>query len=224
MCFPHAGGSASFFRDWADGFGPHVEVVAVQYPGREDRLVEPHLVEVDELVDPLVTALSAAADRPTTLFGHSMGAAIAYEVARRLEQRRPAADLRLAVSARPAPHRHRPGSVHLRDDEGILAELRRLGGTDAAVLDNPELRALTTGIVRNDYRLIENYRPGAGPRLRMPVLALAGDRDPDLPPEEVLGWAEVAAGGFRHRVFPGDHFYLVPRRAEVAAELARHLG
>lgn len=221
VCFPHAGGAASFFRMWARRSPPEVEVLVVQYPGREDRLRERLCDDMATLADAVAEAMRPELDRPVGLFGHSMGATVAYEVARRLDA---APSAGLFVSGRPAPHRQRPGALHLRDDDALIAELRRLGGPSDVVLDNPELRDLYLPALRNDYRVVETYRPEPGPPLSVPVTAYIGDRDPEVTPEEARGWADVTDGGFKLRIFPGDHFYLVPHRADVLGAVLRELG
>ncbi|WP_018657627.1 thioesterase II family protein [Actinomadura flavalba] len=219
VCLPHGGGGASFFASWAALLPPSVELVAVRYPGREERAGEPPPASMDALADAVAAALAPLTARPYALFGHSMGATVAYEAAQRLA----APPVHLIASAREAPHDERGGDVHRRDDAGLHAELTRLGGTDPEVLRDPDLRALILRYVRADYRVIETYRPGPHPPLRCPVTTFIGDRDPDLTPAETLRWRHATTGRVEARVFPGDHFYLVPQRAAVLAALRRIL-
>jgi pyochelin biosynthetic protein PchC len=225
VCLPHAGGSASFFRRWHDAMPESVELHVVQYPGREDRLGERCIDDMGVLADEITRALRPLLGRPAALFGHSMGAAVAHEVARRLEAEHGFVPARLFVSGRPAPHRATPGAIHLQGDEGLLADVRRLGGTRGAVLDDPDLRDLVLPAIRSDYRLIERYRPEAGGRLlHAPVVAYRGDRDPDVDRDEAAAWAETTTGGFELRELPGDHFYLVDRRDELIGDVLARLG
>lgn len=220
ICFPPAAGSASFYRPWADAVDPDVEVWAVQYPGREDRFAEPYIADMDPLADQIAAALAPLLDRPTVIFGHSMGAAAGYEVTRRLLDRDPEAVQRLVVSARPAPEhqRRRRTELYRAADDRVLAELQLLGGTDAQVLAHPELRALVLPTVRNDFRLIETYRPAPADPLPIPVVALAAEDDPRMTVDEAADWSAETVGDFRLAVFGGGHFYLVPHRAAVIAE------
>jgi hypothetical protein len=149
VCFPHAGGSASFFHPWLADLPPDVELVAAKYPGREDRMPEPPVDGVPELADALTDALRRSADAPLALFGHSLGAAVAYEVARRLERRGDAGGpALLAVSSFPGPQRVTRGMLHQASDETLADEVRRLGGTHAIALEHPELRALVLPVLR----------------------------------------------------------------------------
>lgn len=129
LCLPHAGGSAGFFTGLSAALSPAVDVVAVQYPGRQDRRREPAVTSLPLLADQVFQALAPFGDRPLALFGHSMGATLAFEVAARLESHGRAVT-RLVASGRRAPSRHRDENVHRRDDEGVVQELRRLGGSE----------------------------------------------------------------------------------------------
>lgn len=216
VCFPQAGGGASFFRPWIDLVPEDVELWSVQYPGREDRFGEPLVPEMDELAGRIAEALGPMLDRPTVLFGHSMGAGVAYEVARRAGS--PAVE-HLVVSARPSPshQRLRHTEVYLSDDAGLIAELGVLGGTDPGVLDHPELRALVLPTIRNDFRLVETYHPEPAPTLDVPITALTADDDPRMTVAEAAGWHEATTAEFRIAVYSGGHFYLVPHRRDVVA-------
>lgn len=222
VCFPHAGGTASFFRDWSDLLPDAVEVVALQYPGREDRLAEPLLRTMEELADHLAEDLASLAG-PLALFGHSLGASVAYETARRLDRTRPGCVRQLVASGRPAPSLTGTRTA-ARTDEELWAELNQLGGTAKLVLESEELRALVLPALRNDFALADRYRSLASPQLNVAVMALVGDADPDVTPEQARAWQEVTTGEFAFHVLPGDHFYLIPRRQQVAALILDRLA
>lgn len=226
ICLPHAGGAASFFREWGGSVAGDIEVWAVQYPGRENRAGEGCIDEMDVLVEAILDGIDPLLDgRPIALFGHSMGASVAHELVRRLEVRQPGLVQRLFVSSRQGPRHQRAlaTTVHLGDDDALTAELESLGGTTGAVLADPELRALLLPAIRSDYRLIERYAPADGPPLQTPVVALTGAGDDSLDVAEVRAWSEATRGGFRLRVFAGGHFYLVAQRTAVLAAIAEEL-
>ncbi|MDI2128520.1 thioesterase II family protein [Yinghuangia seranimata] len=231
LCFPRAGGSAVAYFPLSRLLAPDVDVAAVQYPGRQDRRAEPPAPTVGELADALAEivadAYADAAERgmPVAFFGHSMGAIVAFEVALRLARGTgsPVPSM-LFASGRRAPSRHRDETVHLRDDRGVLDELRALSGTGAAVFQDEELVRMVMPAIRADYRAIETYRAEPGAVLTRPVVALVGDADPRVTSDEAEAWRTHTTAPFEMHTFPGGHFYLDGRLAEVAAVLRRILA
>ncbi|MEU4983197.1 alpha/beta fold hydrolase [Streptomyces sp. NPDC021969] len=227
ICLPHAGGSAGFYRPWAALMPPEVELVALQYPGREDRFDDPESAGMGELVTAVADAVLPLLDRPYALFGHSMGSAVAWELAHELDRREAPGPRRLFASGRAAPGTAVTGQLHRQDDDVLRAELARLGGTSREVLDDPRLRSLVLTAVRHDYRIIETHRPEERPPLSCPIHVLTGDADPELGEQgsraRAGGWADLTTARTEVRVFPGDHFYLTPRRREVVATVVRRM-
>ncbi|MEU5401627.1 alpha/beta fold hydrolase [Streptomyces sp. NPDC005963] len=221
VCFPHAGGSASFYFPLSAELRGPVDLLAVQYPGRQDRRGERGIEDLQIMADGAFEALRRWDDLPLTLFGHSMGALVAFEVARRFEAAGGRID-HLFVSGRRAPSVARPERAHLLDDEGIVAEVRAMSGTDARLLDDEELLRMVLPALRSDYRALETYRAAPGAAVACPVTALVGDRDPWTPLSEAGMWRDHTRGGFDLKVFGGGHFYLSSRPAEVIGVLREH--
>jgi pyochelin biosynthetic protein PchC len=216
VCFPHAGGPAGTYRKLSARLWPEAEVLAVQYPGRQDRSAEPPLRDLHTLVDRASEALLARGTGPCVLFGHSMGAVVTYEVAARLEARG-AGPLGVVASGSPAPSAPRERTIHALDDTALLAEISRLSGTDPRVLAHESLMRLTLPAVRGDYEALETYAHPPGQRLDCPVMVVVGDRDPLVTPRQAGSWAEHTAGTCEVRVLPGGHFYLQDQEEELAA-------
>lgn len=207
VCFPHAGGSPHFFRNWRKGL-PEFEVHAVCYPGRADRFGEPTATDLVAMAGEIAEAVKSLTDRPTVLFGHSMGAVVAYETARALEAdgTRPA---HLFVSGARAGHLvRRDARAAGANEESVIAALMELGGTDAELLDHPMFRELILPYVQADFRLLGGYEHRAGALLGCPVTAVAGVSDPRVTAEQAAEWANVTKGAFQQRMVPGGHFYL----------------
>lgn len=222
ICFPHAGGAASFYFPVSRAMSPGVDVLAIQYPGRQDRRGEPCVNSIPALADALVDEVRPWFDRPVTFFGHSMGASLAFELASRLEAEGHVLH-GLFASGRRAPSTVRDERVHLRDDEGLIADITRLSGTDTQVLGDPEILRMILPAVRADYRAAETYRWTPGPRLSCPVFALTGDTDPQVTLEEARAWGEHTTGAFTLQAFPGGHFFLNSQAAQVMSSITAHL-
>lgn len=221
LCLPHAGGSASYFFGVSRALSPEIDVLAVQYPGRQDRLREPCVSSVHELADQLVAAIEPLTDRPITLFGHSLGASIGYEVALRLE----AAGIEptgLFASGRRAPHRNRQERTHLLPDAGLIAEVKALAGTDSSLLDDEDVLRMVLPAIRGDYTAAETYTYRPGPLLNCPVVALTGESDPKVSVEDADGWREHTNGEFELAVFPGGHFYLNECVPDIVHRIRTH--
>jgi surfactin synthase thioesterase subunit len=224
VCFPHAGGSATFFLPLARALPDSTEVLGVQYPGRQERRAEPLIENIEEFAKEISEALQPWRNRPLVLFGHSMGATIAFEVARRLEAEGDVPVSGLIASARRAPSVHRDDDIHRRDDNGLLAEVRALNGTHPSLLDDEELVQMLLPAVRGDYKAIETYRYTPGPALRCPITALIGDADPRVTVDEARAWGQHTLGEFQICVFPGGHFYFNTQVTEVVNTISAHLN
>jgi pyochelin biosynthetic protein PchC len=217
ICFPHAGGSANYFYRLSELLAPNVAVSAVQYPGRQNRQNEPRIESIEEMAAAVAGALTGTLQQPYAFFGHSMGAVVAYETARLLHRDAVPGPAHLIASGRRAPSRLRPSeNIHLRPDDGVINEIRKLGGTPDVLLDDPDFRELVLGPTRSDYRAIETYVSEPGFQLDCPVTVLIGDRDSHTTSDEAEAWAEHSAAACDVHVFPGGHFFVNEQRAGVA--------
>jgi medium-chain acyl-[acyl-carrier-protein] hydrolase len=211
------------YRDWPASLGDDVEVVGVQLPGRETRMFEPPLDSVTSVVTPLVADIHEWLDRPFALFGHSMGALLAFELARVL-QKRGSPPLSLAVSAFRAPHRpgRRRRVVDLHDEE-LLAELGTFTTTRHTALAHADFARLILPTLRADIRMCEAHVWRRGAPLSCPILAFGGRHDHTVSRSALEDWARHTASDFQVRLFAGDHFYLDGSRHLVARSILKHL-
>ncbi|XTZ13626.1 thioesterase II family protein [Micromonospora echinospora] len=208
VCFPHSGGSATAFGDWAAVLPPGVELVAVQYPGRGDRFVEDLVDDVAQMASHVVAELLGMTASNTVLFGHSLGATVAYESALLLRDigEQPA---KLCVSACLPPGHMADRDVHLAPDEEFWATLCSLGGIEPAVAENTELRDVLLPTLRSDLRAHATYRPGTATKpLSCPLSCYHGAGDPLVDERVLPQWATVTSGAFDLKVRPGGHFHL----------------
>ncbi|MHC3467729.1 thioesterase II family protein [Streptomyces sp. 7R007] len=224
VCFPHAGGSASFYFPVSAALTPAVDVAAVQYPGRQDRRTEPHVRSIQDLADAIFAAIRPLTARPLAFFGHSMGAILAYEVAVRLEAAGAEPLTRLYVSGRRAPSCRREESLHRQSDQALIAELAHLSGTSSDLLTDPEALEMILPAIKSDYQAIETYRPTHTRPLRAPVTAIIGGQDSRVTVEEAEAWRRHSSSSFDLRVLPGGHFYLIDRSRDVIRLIAEDLA
>jgi surfactin synthase thioesterase subunit len=226
LCFPPGGGSVTAYRGLADRFGDGIAVAAVQYPGRQDRLGEPAIGDMDALADRIAEeVLTQAPIERLSLFGHSMGATVAFETARRLESKGLPLTT-LFVSGRPAPSFVETGRLHLGSDDELIGDLERLAADPAPIQvlrTEPALAELVLPAVRSDYQAVETYTYREGPALACDIAALVSSEDPTVTPAQAEHWRGYSSAGFELTVFPGGHFYLDDQPGAVADLIARTL-
>jgi medium-chain acyl-[acyl-carrier-protein] hydrolase len=213
FCLPNAGGFASTYLTWGVALKPRVRIRPVSLPGRE-RLH--HLApcrDTDSIVEQILPAIAAELDQPYSIFGHSMGALVAYELTCALRDNGHREPARLFVSAYPPAHvPRRQAPVHDASEAVLLDVVRGFGGTSEDLLASREYVEFMMPMMRADLAVIETYRFTPRPPLTCPVLALAGEDDRIYPPDTLDGWRDLTVGRFDKRVFQGGHFYLHEHR------------
>jgi medium-chain acyl-[acyl-carrier-protein] hydrolase len=229
VCLPHAGAGASTYFAWGAALqAAQIEVRPVQYPGRENRLAEPLVTSVAEMTHLLADAWPQLSEGgECAVFGHSMGALLAYELALELA-RRGTANLpgRLFLSGRNPPGTPpKLAPIHDLPDAEFLREIAgRYGSLPPAVLTDPELMALVTPVLRTDFRLVDEYRGNRHPPAAVPLTILAGTRDPWTTEAELEGWRACTTATCRVRWFEGYHFFHQKERAAVIAAVRSELA
>jgi len=223
VCLPSAGAGASMYRHWPALFGEDADVLAVALPGRESRPLEASAKDLSTLARRIVVHLLPVLDRPYVLFGHSMGALLAYEISRVLPAVGGAAPRLLVLSAVRPPDTPRPAAIIDGTNADLVTSLSELGGIPAEVLENEELLTLLLEPLRADLMAVSTFQPLPGPPPTCPVLLIAGADDEYAPLDIVAGWRRMVDGPAPLRVLPGDHFYLRDR-ANLDALRALLLG
>lgn len=226
FCIPYAGGSAAVFRDWLARLPAAVDVRPLHPPGRGRRFRDALLYRIGEIADEVTDAIAPLLDRPYTLFGHSMGGSVAFEVARRVRARNLPEPRCLIVSGRAAPHlpmKRRP--IHDLPDDQFLGEVVRMNGTPPELLRYPDVVDLILPVLRADFEAVEMYRtePIHRPPLGCRIVSLGGS-DEQGSEEAVSSWRHYSTGSFRGEIVPGDHFFLHGRAERFFSVLNEELG
>jgi len=227
FCFSYAGAGASAYRAWAAAPFEHVELLAVQLPGRETRLREAPFTSVTPLVATLARELAPFLDgKPFVFFGHSMGALLGYELTRELRRQGKPMPRALFVSGRRGPDTapepdDRPR--HLLKDDDLIAEVRDMNGTDDGVMQHSELLELLLPIFRADFAVCENWRHEHEQPLQIPIHALGGADDPGVSRAHLEAWVRQTGGKYTLDMFEGGHFYVHDAREQLLARVGTYL-
>ncbi|MEU9510235.1 alpha/beta fold hydrolase [Micromonospora sp. NPDC048170] len=222
FCLPYAGGSANGYDGWLPLLSRTLDVWAAELPGRGTRFHLPPAGDVGELTGQLLDEIEPMLADQVVLFGHSMGATLALELALRLQARGAPLSC-LVVSGQPAPGWPRDNRLHLLDDARLTVAMKAMGGTPPEVFDSAELLELMLPILRADLRMVENHRFTPGATVRCPLVAYGSVDDPDATAPAIAGWADLTEGAFESRMFPGDHFYFQQHPEAIAVDLTRRL-
>lgn len=224
FCFPYAGGSTLIFRRWAEALPASVEVCPVELPGRGSRLNETPFAHLMPLAQATVAALAPFLDRPFALFGHSLGATLAFEVARLLRDEQQRTPVHFIVSARRAPQIENPEPpIHDLPEAEFMDEVRSLNGTPQDVLEHPELMAMMLPLLRADFCVSETYVYQPGAPLDCPITVYGGLQDEHVLREHLEAWSEHTTKGFTLRMLKGDHFFINTEQPLLLHVLARDL-
>lgn len=228
LCFPHGGGSATTFNAWPGNLPEDVEVCALQLPGRGRRVFEAPPTSVDQIIEALLEAFHPFRETPVALFGHSVGAWVAFEFARQLQLRKLPL-VHLFVSGQSAPHLPDP-EAPIRDlpDREFISEVRqRYEGFPEELLRDDEMMGLMLPGLRADFTMKETYRYFDGPLLECPISSFGGHQDGSASVDELTAWRDRTCRAFSFRMFPGGHFFVDSARESVltlvAADLERSL-
>ena len=197
------------YRTWQRWFPPQIDLCLVHLPGRGKRMREQAFTQVIPMVNAIADEMGPLTGSPYALYGHSMGALIAFELTRELLRRRCAGPLHLFVSGHRAPQLPRTGPTTfcLPHDEFIGA-LSRLNGTPKEILDNPELLELFIAPLRADFEVVETYEYSPAAQLSCPITVYGGLNDKEVPVESCYAWRDQTSASCKVRMLSGDHFFI----------------
>lgn len=210
FCLPHAGGGATEFHSWTAELPSFFHLCPVLLPGRETRLSEPLYTRIDPLLDAMDRELRPWLDIPYAVFGHSMGALLAFEWARRLKREGVSQPAWLFLSGRHAPDTpNETPLLHLLPDGEFVRELIRVyNGIPPELLENEALREVFLPILRADIEVVESYRFYEDEPLDCPITVFCGVNDASVSWDQLLAWKHhTCHTRFAVQILPGGHFY-----------------
>ena len=213
VCLPYAGGRPGVFAPLARAFGD-LNVLGVQLPGHGMRIRERPLTAMDEIIAGLLPAVSKAVTGKFVLFGHSMGALVALELARALQNAGSREPDHFIASACRAPKDLRSDDWHELPDDKLIAALVSLGA-EPEPFEHDELREMMLPVLRADLEVVETFDTAEKSPLRCPITTIAGTDDPDAKPDLMDGWRRETKGAFHARTIAGGHFLLEERLADM---------
>lgn len=221
ICLPFAGGGASYYRRWNSIVPDTISMSAMQLPGREERIEEELFDRMQSLVQAAMNGLIPALRPPYSLFGHSLGALICYELIYALQEQGYPMPEHLFVSGAKAPHIESTSvPVHELPDTRLIEEIARYGGFSEEILDHPELMALLMPRLRADFALFETYTFQQRAPLPCPITAFAGQSDKYVQLDSVAAWQSHTSAEFQLEPFPGGHFFLNEFAPEVLNKIS----
>jgi medium-chain acyl-[acyl-carrier-protein] hydrolase len=217
FCLPHSGSGAFQFASWKNFLPEVLDICPIQLPGRENRLREPPFTRIQTIVENLASELSLHLDRPYILYGYSLGALVAFELARELRRRKIQPPLSLYALARRAPHLppHDPPVHHLPDDLFLAEMARRYGGMPAILLQDAELMKLLIQALRADITALETYVYKEEDPLDCPIYTFGGNLDSTAKERDFEAWHSHTNSGFELKMFDGDHFFIRDNRESI---------
>jgi surfactin synthase thioesterase subunit len=232
---PFVGGGASVFTSWADNLPEAVEVVGIQYPGRETRVQEPPIDSMTQLIETLGEAMLTYLDRSFVLYGHSMGGLLSFELAKYLQEKYSEVPAKLIVGGWLSPaliQSYVRGLKRIEDgidvdaysDDQVIEILRanRLfeeeDGADAAFISS------IMKSVRADLKMLGDYRYDPSVKLRCPITVIGGQSDPLFTMEQLGAWEALTTQSFSLRSVPGSHLFIRRPSGELFAVLSEELS
>lgn len=225
FCFPYAGGSPYQFMDWKGCLLPEVQLAALQAPGHGSRLSEPAHHSVDEILCEIMPKFSTIGNRRFAFYGHSLGAILAFELARWLRKAGLPQPCHLFVgAARPPQLGPTSPSLHCLEEQEFLEAVQgRYGGIPSEILNNPDVLSIFLPALRADFVVYETYKYQPEPPLDCPISAFAGTRDPHVPAQVMTGWEAHTTARFNLRGLRGDHFFFEESRNELTGSILHRL-
>jgi medium-chain acyl-[acyl-carrier-protein] hydrolase len=226
FCFPYAGAGAAIFRTWADFLPPDIELCVPVLPGRDARIGEAAIPQMAPLVQSLIGQMAPRLTLPYAIFGHSMGAFIAFDLAHEISRRGLQEPFHLFMSAQRGPslpYLQTP-IFHLPDDRFLAGVIARYKNIPKAVMEHEEFMRVLLRILRADFTLVEDYKYRTPAKLSCPITVFGGLDDDQTTLAQLEAWSKETSDRFSLHLVPGGHFFIDSARVELLALIRQQLG
>ena len=221
VCFPFAGGGASVFSNWRNILPDNIAVYPLQLPGREHRITERPYRDMTQLVGDIAEEVQPLVRKKCIFFGHSMGAKIAFEVAKKVKKDTSLELCHFIVSACRAPHIKEPNPIHFLPEQAFVDSLQRFGGTPEEIINNGALMKFFLPMLQADFEIDETYVSAPDIKLQCPITAFGGTEDREATKEDIEPWHNYTDDDFTIKMFSCGHFFIKTLETLVLQELKR---
>ena len=216
-CLPYAGGNASIYASFKDKIGDEIELVAIQLPGRSERMFEEAFTDMDALVETIYRQIASTLHEPFAFFGHSMGGVIAYALTKKIESYSRYRPVFTIISATKPIEVLNQNRKHMLDDKALIEMLKTYKASPEAVLESKELMDLLLPTIRADYQLIETYKAPVGKALETPLILF--NCEEDMPKETICAWQKYFKYDAKYITFEGGHFFIHSQGDKMVREI-----
>ncbi|EMY6536364.1 thioesterase [Salmonella enterica] len=224
FCFPYAGASASIFKSWQSFLPSHIEVVGIQYPGHGSRISEKPYSSSNDIVNEMLNNIFNFQKKPFALFGHSMGAMIAFDLAKRIVTSLKQKPIHLFISGLAPPQLRKINNFNkTRTNNELINLMEQLGGTHSEILSNKELMGLILPALRSDFQIADNWFVEDVFDLSIPLTILGGDADNEVPEESLTYWSAYTTKKTTIKIYSGDHFFINTNKYQILNDISTQL-
>lgn len=224
FCFPYAGASASIFKSWQSFLPKHIEVVGIQYPGHGNRISEKPYSSSIDIVNELLNNIFNAQTKPFALFGHSMGAMIAFDLAKRLVTSSEQKPIHLFISGLAPPQLRKTKSfIKNRTRNELINFIEQLGGTHSEILSHKELMDIILPALKSDFQIADNWFVEDTFDLSIPLTILGGDTDNEIPEDSLIYWSAYTTKKTTIKIYSGNHFFINSNKYQILNDIYTQL-
>lgn len=217
FCLPFAGAGASIYNSWLAFMPAEIEIIAIQLPGREDRVFEQPFSRLRPLVRTVAQAIRPYLQIPFAFFGYCCGGLISYELTKELRHRFNTSPVNLFVASQPAPHLpYKFPPIHQLPATEFKQSVKEIEGTAEEVMVQDDMMELFLPALRADFTIHEQYTYQPGERLNCAIMTLSGTRDPRVNKNDMEEWAQHTSNSFSSHFFEGGHFFVEPNLKDVS--------